>query len=142
MIFKNCRGLLKICSSDGCNKILFCHNLRNRGLHIVNKPQIPVCYNSNQAPSFVNYRNSSYLILFHKKECITYGSVFVNSNRIVYHSILCTLHLSHMLHLHFDGHIFVNYPDTSFTGNFNCKCCLCNGIHSGGNDRRADSDLS
>ena len=53
------------------------------------------------------------MMLGHHSERFAYSSIRTDGHRIVNHSILGAFHTANLLHLLFDGHVFVNDSDSA-----------------------------
>ena len=76
------------------------------------------------------------MVLFHEVKGIRHSCIGVDYDRVVNHSVFCSLYPSDLLHLPFYRHVLVNYAYASRPCNRYRKFSLRNGIH-GGRDYRS-----
>ena len=81
-------------------------------------------------------------MLLHHREGVADIRVRADRHRIVDHSVLSPLHVTHLLALLLDGHILVNHANTSGSGDGNRKGRFRHSVHCGGNDRSVKFDVS
>ena len=66
----------------------------------------------------------------HELLCIAYSLLSCDSNRIGDESVLGTLHTTHFCRLLSDGHILVNYTNTTLASDSDSHLGLGHSVHS------------
>ena len=124
-----------------CYKILLCHDLRHRHLRVPLETKVTVGHNAHKETVVIYNRNSTDMVLSHHTENLTYGSIRMDGDRVIDHSVFRPLHTTHLIHLFLDGHVLVNDTDTTGTSHRDGKFGLCHGIHGSRNDRSLEGDV-
>ena len=124
------------------HEVLLCHNLGNRQLHILLEPQVTVSDDSDEEAVGVHDRNAADVMLLHHREGVADIRVRADRHRIVDHSVLSPLHVTHLLALLLDGHILVNHTDTTGPRHRYGKIGFCDCVHRGRHDRGVELDVS
>ena len=129
VFLKNFRCLVEIGRGRSGYQMVAGHHFINFSIHIFFKSQITVGNDTNELFVFIHHRNTSDVILTHNMKSIEHLRTSLNGNRVVDHTIFCTLHRMHLAGLLLDGHVFVNDTDTALAGNGNSQRRLSDGVH-------------
>ena len=131
MVLQNLRSCFQIGRLIGGNQIFFCHYLVDTFIHVTLETKVTIRYNTDQISIVIHYRNAADLVFGHQGESITYGRPLLNSDRIVNHTVLGTLHCSHLLSLFLNGHILMDHANSPFARNGNSHLGFGNRVHGG-----------
>ena len=82
------------------------------------------------------------MMLCHHSKNLTHCSIWMNGDRIVDHSVLGSLHTTHLVHLLLDGHVLVDDTDTAGTSHRDRELSFSHSVHCSRNDRSLESDIS
>ena len=135
ILLQNLRSCSKISLLMSCYKVLLGHHIVNEFIQMTLKTKVTVGNNTHKMILLIYYRNTTDMVVCQHLKCILHCTTLKDSNRIVNHTILSSLHNSHLACLVFDTHILMNHTDTTFTRNRNRHRTLCNGVHSCCNER-------
>ena len=123
------------------NQIILGHHLCNRTLNVTLETQVSVSDYTYEMAVGVNDRNTSDVVFRHQGESICHRSVAANGDRVIYHTILGTLHNGDLTSLLFDTHILVYHTDTALTRDSYCHRGFGDGVHCGGHKRYLKLDV-
>ncbi len=115
MAEQNLRSLLEV-RAVGRDEIVFRHDVLDLNLHIGLETQVAVGDDAHEVHFSVDNRNASDMIFFHKMQCVAYGLLPCDGNRIVDHAALGAFHPAHLLSLFGNRHILMYHADTTFAG--------------------------
>ena len=99
------------------NQILASHYLINLLVHVALKTKITVGNNTYKMIFIIYHRNTTDMIIMHHIKSILHCTATTDGDRVINHTILSTLHNSNLTSLLLNGHVLVNYTDTTFTSN-------------------------
>jgi len=142
ILLQNLRSRLHISTLMGGDNILTGHHLINMLVHLAFETEVTIGYDTNQTLLIVNHGNTSNMILSHQSKSILHCRTTFDCDRVVNHTILCTLDNSNLTSLFFDRHILMDNTYTTFAGNGNGHLCLSDGIHSGCHKRYLQIDVT
>ena len=81
--------------------------------------EVAVSDNTHEVVFFINHGNAADMIVVHHIQSILDGAAATNRDRVIDHTVLCTLDDGHLTSLLFDRHILMNDTDTALTRNGN-----------------------
>ena len=123
-----CSGL-EVCLDMCCNKVLACHHIIYGAVDVLLEAEVTVGDDADQMTLIVNNRNAADVIFRHQFKGCTDAAAALNGDGVVNHTILGTLHDSHLSGLLLDAHVLVNHTDASLAGNGNRHRGFCDCIH-------------
>ena len=135
IFLQNVRSCSKVSLLMSCNKILLGHHIINELIQMTLETKVTIGNNTHEMILLIDYRNTTDMVVCHHTKRILHSTPLADSNRIINHTILSSLHDSYLTCLVFDAHILMNHTDTTFTCNRYRHRALRNGIHSCCNER-------
>ena len=120
--------------ADG-DQVLSRHYLAYRAVHIHFKPQVAVGHYTYQHMLLVHHRNTADVVVVHHLQGIADGLVAGDGHGIGNHTVLRTLHTTHLRCLLLDRHVLVDHTDSSFAGHGDSHRGFRDGIHGGTHHR-------
>ena len=135
-------GILQVGRVGRHELIARSHHIANEAIHVALEAQVAVRHDTDQNLILIDHRNTADLIFVHQLQRIAHRSLLRDGHRIVDHTILGTLHATHMSRLLGDRHILVDHTDTALTRQSDGQRGLRHGIHSGRDDRDIQHDIS
>ena len=111
------------------NEVLRSHHLVYLLVEVTLKAQVSVGDDAHEMVVIIHHGNASDVIVVHHLQGILHGATLVYGHRVVYHSVLGTLHDGHLTGLFLDGHVLVYHTDASLTGYGNGHGALRNSVH-------------
>ena len=132
----------KVCLDVSRYKILACHYLVDLTVESALESQVAVCNDTYQMVFVINDRNTTDMIFCHHGQSLSYGRTAADCNRVVNHTVLCTLNNGNLACLLLYRHVFVYNADTAFAGYGYSHGRLCHGVHCGRNKRNVQADVA
>ena len=123
------------------HQILFRHHIIDHLVKVAFKTQVAVGHNTHEMILIIHNGDSTDMIFSHHIQCILYSRSSTDGNRVVNHSVLSSLDDGHMASLVFNGHILMDYTDTSLTGDGDCHLRFRYRIHGSGHERNVQLDV-
>ena len=118
------------------------HDLADRTLHVCLEAEVTVGNNTHKFLAVINNRDTTDMVFSHNVKNILYRRIGLDCNRIIDHTVLGTLYNGNLMCLLLNGHILVDYTDTTLTSNGNSHLRLGNSIHCRSHERYVQLDIS
>ena len=126
-------------SSD---EVLLRHHLVHLLVEMALKAKVAVGDDAHEVVVIIDDGDSSDMVFSHHVESILHGRTAANGHRVVYHTVLSTLHDSHLACLFFNRHILVDNSDTALTSDGDGHLRLGNSVHGSCYERDIQLDIS
>ena len=129
MFKKDARCTLKVSLLVSDHKIILCHHIINLLGEVCLETEVTVRHNTYKRIDIIHHWNTTNMILLHDSQRIFHRRTAFDGDWVVNHTIFCTFYNCHLTSLILNGHIFMNYTNTSLTGNGNRHRSLSDCIH-------------
>ena len=101
------------------NQILAGHHLINLLVHVALEAEVTVGNNTYEMVLIIHHWNTTDMIIVHHIKGILHCTTATDSNRVINHTILSTLHDGNLTSLLLDAHVLVDNTNTTFAGDGN-----------------------
>jgi hypothetical protein len=101
------------------NQVLAGHYLINLLVHVTLETKVTVGHDTNEMILVIHHWNTTDMIVVHHIQRILHCTATTDGDRVINHTILSTLHDSHLTSLLLDGHVLVDDTNTTFAGDSN-----------------------
>ncbi len=129
MFAQDLLGLGEVASVFGDDEVFARHQLRDRAIRLLLKPQIAVGHDAHQFARRVGDGNAADFVLAHDGEGVSGRGFLVQRDRILDHPALRALDFSDFVGLGRDAHVLVHDPDASIAGNRNRHLAFSHRVH-------------
>ena len=99
----------------GCHQMILRHDLIDGTIQTTLKAEVTVSHDTHQMTVVIHHGDTTDMILRHDLEGLCHRGTQGDGDRIVDHTILGTLHDSHLTGLVVDRHVLVDHTDTTLT---------------------------
>ena len=146
--FFNLVFLKYLCSGDKvgllmcCHEVILRHNVVNLLVEMALETQVAVGHDTHEMVIFVNHGNTANMIFGHHVESVLHCRTTANGDGIVDHTVLGTLHDSHLPSLLLDSHILMNNTNTALACNGNSHLRLGDSVHSRSDEGHVQRDVT
>ena len=111
------------------DEVVLRHHVIHLLIEMTLKAQVAVGDDTHKMILVVNNGDTTYMIFSHHVESVLHRRASTDGDRVVDHTVLGTLHDSHLSGLLLDGHVLVNHSDTSLACNGNSHLRFSHGVH-------------
>ena len=142
VLLKNLCCSVKVCLLRRCHQVLRCHHLVNLLVVMALKAQVAVSNDTHQVVLVVNNGNTANMVFSHHRQRIGNSLTATYCHGVINHTVLRTLHNSHLACLSLYRHILVNNTNTALTSYSYRHSTLRNGVHSSRNKGNVKTNVS
>ena len=126
----------------GGYQVILRHDLCHGTIQTALETEVAVGYDTYEVIVIVDHGDTSDMIFRHDIEGLSHRRTLGDGDRIIDHTILSTLHDSHLTRLILNRHVLMDYTDTTFTGDGDSHLRLGNGIHRSRYKRHIQFDIT
>ncbi len=105
------------------------HQIGNRPIVARLKTQVAIRQNADQLVFFIHNGNPANLKLLHQLQCIAYAGIHFQRHRIDDHAAFRALHVTNLLRLPLDGHVFMDNANAALARDCNRQPTIGHRIH-------------